>query len=105
MTYREIVAKIAEGLNLPKELVDKTYRGYWRAVKEHIEALPLKEDMSEEEFTRMQPNVNIPSLGKLNVTFERYKTLRQIYEKYIKKIENKEEEGCSKTLHPLIENN
>lgn len=52
------------------------------AIKEHIEALPLKEDMSEEEFVRMQPNVNIPSLGKLNVTFERYKALRQLYKEY-----------------------
>lgn len=82
MTYREIVAEIAKRLNLPRELVDKTYRGYWRAIKEHIEALPLKEDMSEEEFVRMQPNVNIPSLGKLNVTFERYKALRQLYKEY-----------------------
>ena len=30
MTYREIVAEIAKRLNLPRELVDKTYRGYWR---------------------------------------------------------------------------
>lgn len=89
MTYREIVAEIAKRLNLPRELVDKTYRGYWRAIKEHIEALPLKEDMSEEEFVRMQPNVNIPSLGKLNVTFKRYKTLRQSYKKCV---ENKDKQ-------------
>lgn len=82
MTYKEIVAEIAKRLNLPRELVDKTYRGYWRAIKEHIEALPLKEDVSEEEFVRMQPNVNIPSLGKLNVTFKRYKALRQSYKEY-----------------------
>ena len=82
MTYKEIVAEIAKRLNLPRELVDKTYRGYWRAIREHIEALPLKENISEEEFVRIQPNVNIPSLGKLNVTFKRYKNLRQAYKEY-----------------------
>lgn len=82
MTYKEIVAEISRRLNLPKELVDKTYKGYWRAVKEHIEALPLKEDMSEAEFINIQPNVNIPSLGKLNVTFERYKVMRQSFKRY-----------------------
>lgn len=85
MTYKEIIADISVKLNLPKGLVDKTYRAYWRAVREHIQSLPLKEDLSDEEFLRLQPNVNIPSIGKLYVTPERYRAMKSLNKKLIQK--------------------
>lgn len=81
MTYKEIVAEISVRLNLPKGLVDKTYRAYWKAVREHIESLPLKEELTDEEFLKLQPNVNIPSIGKLYVTLERYKAMKAVNRK------------------------
>lgn len=81
MTYKEIIVEISVRLNLPKGLVDKTYRAYWRAVREHIESLPLKEDLTDEEFLKLQPNVNIPSIGKLYVTLERYKAMKAVNRK------------------------
>ena len=77
MTYNEIVAQIAERLELPKGFVDKVYRGYWRAVREHIVSLPLKTDLTDEEFMGLQPNVNIPSLGKFYVTLDRFKAIKE----------------------------
>jgi hypothetical protein len=68
-------------LSLPKKLVNKIYRAYWRAVREHICTLPLKENLSEEEFAKLQPNVNIPSIGKLYVTQEKYRWLKDKFEK------------------------
>ena len=56
------------------------HRSYWRAVKEHIAALPLKEDLTDEEFLKLQPNINIPSLGKLYVTLDRYKRMKKMQE-------------------------
>lgn len=84
MTYNEIIGKVAKELNLPKGVVDKTYRAYWRAVKEHITALPLMEDLSDEEFSKLQTNVNIPSIGKLYVTLGRYKWEKERYKKIMK---------------------
>lgn len=81
MTYKEIVAEISVRLNLPKGLVDKTYKAYWRAVREHIESLPLKEELTDEEFLKLQPNVNIPSIGKLYVTLDRYKAMKAVNRK------------------------
>lgn len=81
MTYEEIVTRVAESTGLNEKLVDKTYRAFWRAVKEHIKALPLKEDLTEEEFLVLKPNVNIPSIGKLYVTPERYKRVKQVHQK------------------------
>jgi hypothetical protein len=79
MTYEEIVAKVSEDTGLSRKLVDSTYKSYWRAVREHIKSLPLKEDISEEEFKKLKPSVNIPSLGKLYVTYERYMKIRKQY--------------------------
>jgi len=42
LIYERIVNETAEDLSLPKTIVDKAYRAYWRAVREHISSLPLK---------------------------------------------------------------
>ena len=77
MTYDEIIARVAETLKLDKKFVDRVYKGYWRTIREHIVSLPLKEDLTEEEFLKLQPNVNIPSIGKLYVTLARYKKMKK----------------------------
>lgn len=80
MTYDEIISKVAEELSLPVRLVDRTYRAYWKSIREHITSLPLKEDLTDEEFLKLQPNVNIPSIGKLYVTLDRYKRMKKMQE-------------------------
>ncbi len=92
MQYDEMVAKVAGSLGLSKRLVDKTYKAYWRAIREYITALPLKQDLSEEEFVKIQPNVNIPSIGKLYVTYNRYRYLREDNKKWEQLKENKDVE-------------
>lgn len=72
MSYSEIISRVADSLGLSKELVDKTYKAYWRAIKEHIEQLPLENGLTDEEFLQLQTSINIPSLGKLHVTLDRY---------------------------------
>lgn len=69
---------------IPKDIVEKAYNSYWRAVREHLSSLPLKEDITEEEFNALQPSINMPSLGKLYVTYERQKALRSTYKEHIK---------------------
>lgn len=89
MNYNSIIEEVAESLDLPIDFVDKTYRAYWKAIKQHVTSIELKKDMSEEEFGKLQPNVNIPSIGKLYVTFDRYKKLRRQTEIINEKIKNK----------------
>ena len=88
MNYPDIVGKVSRELNLPKEVVDKAYKAYWLFIKNHIQSLPLKENLNEEDFAKLRTNFNIPSLGKLNCTYDRmlgmkkrYKLIRQIKEK------------------------
>lgn len=95
MTYNEIITQVSARLDLPKGLVDKTYRGYWRAIREHISSLPLKEDLTDEEFMKLQPNVNIPSIGKLYVTLDRYHRMKKSFE-YIKQLKQDKDVTCNK---------
>lgn len=89
----DIIGKVSEELNLPRELVDRTYKAYWFWVKETIQSLPLKEDLNEEDFSKLRTNFNIPSLGKLTCTFKRMQGVKKRY-KYIKNLRGIKEEIC-----------
>ena len=66
---------------------DKTKGGI--IIKTTIEALPLKEDLTEEEFSKLRTNFNIPSLGKLSCTLNKYKGTKSRF-KLIEKFRNAE---------------
>ena len=80
MTYKEILSKVSSDLSLPERVVDRAYKSYWKVIREHIVSLPLKEDLTDEEFLKLQPNVNIPSIGKLYVTLDRYGAVKKVQE-------------------------
>lgn len=77
MTYNEIISEVSRSTGLTKHLVDRAYRAYWKAVKQYISALPLKKDLTDKEFLKLRPNVNIPSIGKLYVTLDRYHGMKK----------------------------
>ena len=88
MNYPDIIGKVSEELNLPKEVVDKTYKAFWLFINQSIQSLPLKENLNEEDFAKLRTNFNIPSLGKLCVTWDRlvgcrkrFNLIKQIREK------------------------
>lgn len=95
MTHKEIMTRVAEELNLPVSIVSKTYKNYWRGIREHIESLPLKEDISEEEFEKLVHSVNIPSIGKLYVTWDSLCSTKRRY-KYLTEIRKKNNAECKK---------
>ena len=78
----DIIGRVAEEMCLPKQLVKRAYTSYWKAVREHIISLPLKKDLTDEEFLALRPNVNIPSIGKLYVTLDRYHRVKYIHNKF-----------------------
>lgn len=92
MTYDEMIRRVSQSTGLPILLVDRTYKSYWKMVREHISTLPLKEELTDDEFQALQPNVNIPSIGKLYVTLERYKSIKRRYKQKQdnENVENKE---------------
>lgn len=71
MVEKTIIKKASIELNLSYSLVWGVYQAYWFFIRKHIESLPLKEDISEEEFSKLKTNINIPSIGKMSCTFNR----------------------------------
>ena len=84
MTYSDIVIKVSQEVGLSPEVVDKVYKSYWLFIKQSIQALPLKEELSQEDFTKLKTNFNIPSLGKLSCTYDRMLSVKERF-KHIKK--------------------
>ena len=74
-----IYKKVADELNLPEELIKNTYKAYWRFIRDSIESLPLKENLSEEDFSKLKTNFNIPSLGKLSCPYDRMQGVKMKY--------------------------
>lgn len=67
-------------------------KSFFKFIKVSIENLPLKEDLTEEQFNKLKTNFNIPKLGKLHCTWEEYKKTKLGVErkkKYAKKIKHK----------------
>lgn len=85
MNYPDIIGKVSEEMNIPLEVVDAAYKSYWKFIKQTIQSLPLKDDISEEEFAKLRTNFNISSLGKLSCTFDRMMGVKKRF-KYIKRL-------------------
>lgn len=76
---QETINKLSKELNLPPDVVEKAYKAYWMFIKFIAEQVPLKEDMDEKTFSKLRPNFNIPNLGKLACTYNRYVGLKKRY--------------------------
>ena len=88
MNYPDIIGKVSEELNLPKEVVDKTYKAFWLFINQSIKSLPLREDLNEEDFAKLRTNFNIPSLGKLACTYDGMLSMKK-RSKFIKQMRKK----------------
>lgn len=91
MTYKEVVKKVSEDTGIPIEVVDKTYKGFWLFIRNSVQKLPLKKELSETEFLDLRTNFNIPSLGKLTCTYDRYRGVVKRFE-YINNLRKRNEE-------------
>ena len=85
MNYPDIIDKVSQEMGLPPEVVDTAYKSYWKFIKQTIQSLPLKDNISEEDFTKLRTNFNIPSLGKLTCTYDRMMGVKKRF-KYIKRL-------------------
>ena len=87
--YNKAVEKAAKDLNINEKLVDKVYRAYCKLIVDKIASLPLKEELTKEEFNKLQTSVNLPSLGKIYCGWKNYIGQKQRV-KYVQKAkENK----------------
>ena len=86
---KDILNNVSRTLGISPDVIEKVYKAYWLYIKTTIKALPLKDNLNEEEFLKLRTNFNIPSLGKLYVTWNRFVRCKKRYE-LIKKLRNAE---------------
>lgn len=86
---KSIIHKVSNELNIPEDIVYKTYMYYWKSIKCNIQLLPLKETIAEKDYSKFKTNFNIPVIGKLMCNYDRYKRIKDRF-LYIKKIKNNE---------------
>ncbi len=77
MTNTQILKKVAKELNLDYKDVHKVYLAYWQFIKDSIQQLPLKKDITEEEFSNLKTNFNISSLGHLTCSYGRMLNIKK----------------------------
>ena len=80
MIYSEAIKQVSIELGLPPKVVKEAYESYWTFIRNNIKALPLKEDLSKEEFDKLRTNFNIPSIGKLSCTYDRMIGVKKRFE-------------------------
>lgn len=85
MIYSEAIKQVSTELGLPPQVVKEAYESYWTFIRNNIKALPLKGDLSKEEFDKLRTNFNIPSIGKLSCTYDRMIGVKKRFE-HIKKL-------------------
>ncbi len=87
MIYSEAIKQVSIELGLPPQVVKEAYESYWTFIRNNIKALPLKEDLSKEEFDKLRTNFNAPSLGKLSCTYDRFIGIKKRL-KYLNKLKD-----------------
>lgn len=85
MIYSEAIKQVSIELGLSPQVVKEAYESYWAFIRNNIKALPLKEDLSKEEFDKLRTNFNIPSIGKLSCTYDRMIGVKKRFE-HIRKL-------------------
>lgn len=87
MIYSEAIKQVSTELGLPPQVVKEAYESFWTFIRNNIKALPLKEDLSKEEFDKLRTNFNVPSLGKLSCTYDRFIGIKKRL-KYLDKLKD-----------------
>lgn len=98
MTTKDIVRKASAELNIPYTTVWNVYEAYWKFIRNHISSLPLKEDITEEEFSKLKTSINVPSLGKFHLDWDRLCIKKKEHERFKhKKAETDVHNGADNT--------
>lgn len=88
LMLNDLYLKVSKEMDIPVEVVEEAYKSYWKFIRHTIQELPLKDDLTEEEFAKFRTNFNIVSLGKLSCTYDRMLNMKKRLE-YIKNIREK----------------
>lgn len=75
----KVFKEVANNLGLKESDVKDVYRLTLQFIKDKIEELPLKEDLTEEEFNKLKTAFILPEIGKFGCDYNTYKKIRFWY--------------------------
>lgn len=90
MKYDDIIKKVSDNTGIADDIVNKAYKAFWLYIRDTIQKLPLKDSINESDFLTLRTNFNIPSLGKLCLSYDRYVGVKERFN-YIKKLRKRNE--------------
>jgi len=83
---KRVIDKVSRELSIPKEVVEKTYKAYWRFIKSKIEEIPIKSIETQEDLDKYKTSFNLPCLGKMTCSYNKIVRIRENINKH--KIKN-----------------
>jgi hypothetical protein len=80
MTVEEAIKQVSIELGIDEYVVRRAYYSMFEFIKETVMKMPLKEEfLSEKEFGELKKVFYLPSLGKIDVPYQRYKGIWKGY--------------------------
>lgn len=88
--YKDIFDEVSKELGLSYKEVEEAYKSYYHFIVKTIKELDFngKNVMNKDEFNELQTSFNIPSIGKLYASYDKYAGLKRMNKYYIEHIEN-----------------
>ena len=87
----KIFKGIADDLGLNESDVKDVFKYTWEFIRNKIESLPLKEDLTEEEFNKLKTTFVLPEIGKLGCEYATYNSIKK---KYKNRKSNDKDDKC-----------
>lgn len=84
------IKEVSSALDIPYKVAREAYYSSWKFIKNKMATYPLKDELTEEEFKQLRTSFNVPSIGKLACTYDKYKLMHGYYKKSHNDTDNKE---------------
>lgn len=97
----EIINQVSKELGVPYAVCCKAYMSQWFFIEEKVKQHNYK-DLTLEEFRQIRPNFNLPSLGKLCVTEERFEGVLKAIE-YRKRASRRKERQNGEIIEEITQ--
>ena len=74
---KKIIRLVAIETNQPEAKIEVIYRTYWKFIRDTFENIDIESILTKEDFDKLHTSINLPSLGKMSITWEKIEKYRR----------------------------